>query len=274
MIEITDWQNVNWTDGEVYRALVGYDGNLPIEANDVTLYMGDYIFDGNGDRAITAYNYQDIKIHDGIYKNAELGIYAKRQLGTNLPDGGLHLGLEIHGKPEFYNCGNGVKLFGSDCKVTGYMDGIDADGIWIYGHNCEVSYCRIKNVDLSNQGGDCVQFAGSDNPYIHNNMLDHSNKATKQSLIVAQRELNSPIHAQGGIVEHNILVGGKCVFHSKNDRLTIKNNTIVAVNGSEHVINVGQTDNNLSIDNKLVTSGLAPYTVWKATNFIHSDIVL
>lgn len=275
MIKITDWQNVNWVDGETYQALVGYDGELPITAHDVIVYMGSNLFDGLDDRSVTAYNYLGITIVDGIYKNAPIGIYAKRQISANRPDGSLPLSMTIKGRPQFYNCGIGIKLFGSDCKVFGaYMDGLEDDGMWIEGDNCEVGYCQIKNVDLGSVGGDCIQFAASNNPHIHHNVLDHSNKDTKQALIIGQGKLTeSGEFAEGALIEHNTLIGGKYVLQCKNNGMRVRKNTIIAGNNTARIINFGFTDRILTEENYIIANGLNPYSGYRATNVINRDVI-
>lgn len=94
MIEVIDWQSIEWVDGGSYIARVGYTGHLSIEANNVTINMGQNVFNGNGNYGVTCSNCTGVTVIDGIYINSVIGVYANCE-GYN--------GFTLKGHPVFTN---------------------------------------------------------------------------------------------------------------------------------------------------------------------------
>lgn len=268
-MKITDWSNVTWIEGGVYQAQIGYKGELRIPVS-CTIDMGNYTFEGNGSHAVVT-DVADVTLINGIYINANTGVYSSvREDPPNVDSyASFHNGFVLKGKPQFFNCNMGVQTFGADVKIFGaVIDGVDDDGIWMQGDNCEIAYCNIKNTDRTDiPMGDCIQFSNSINPYIHNNVLDHSNKPTKQCIMIGTG-------SSGGLIEDNYTIGGAMVINCRNDNMMLRRNTIIALDGTNRIVNIENVDSTLTEDNYIITNGISPYFIYGATNTINKDTVI
>ncbi len=267
MIDIDDWDNVNWTNGEEYRALVGYTGQLFIKASDISIDMGEYRFNGNsGDHSVMIANQTDVELIGGEYFNAGIGVYVKQQPELDIDDR-AYSGLTVKNAVT-HHCTIGIKGFGSDIKIIGnqgskHMD----DGIWIRGDNAVIEYCNISDIDLGDMGGDCIQFDQSNNFRVHHCHLDHSNFATKQCIM-------GGYEGEGGVIEDNYMIGGKNVLYLGNNNMVARRNTIIPIAGTDRLIDITDVDGILTEDNYIVTKGRPPVFMYNSTNVINRNIVV
>lgn len=79
------------------------------------------------------------------------------------------------------------------------------EGIFGEGNNFEVGFCNISNISTDGATGDCIQLSddviATNNCYLHNNTLDHTNKDVKQCIIVACAT------SSGGLIQFNTCTG-------------------------------------------------------------------
>jgi len=85
---------------------------------------------------------------------------------------------------------NGIMVFGSRNRIiNNIIERVSADGIWGQGDNFHIVGNTIRNTSMENTRGDCIQLYGTvglgcSNAYVAYNILDHSNKESKQCLIL------------------------------------------------------------------------------------------
>lgn len=100
---------------------------------------------------------------------------------------------------------DGIMFFGSRCRiVNNLIENISADGIWGQGNGAYIVGNAIRNVSTENTRGDCLQLHSTttlrnDGAYIAYNILDHSNKESKQCIISGDATYSS-----ASVIEFNV----------------------------------------------------------------------
>lgn len=85
---------------------------------------------------------------------------------------------------------HGITIFASNVTLTNSeISFAIGDGVFARGHNLEIGYCNIHDIDQGNGTGDNIQInLDADNYYVHHNILDHANSTNKGCFIASDSD--------------------------------------------------------------------------------------
>lgn len=140
---------------------------------------------------------------------------------------------------ELQDCVNGR---GSHTRITNsYIHDCSHDAVYWEGNFNEFDHNIIARPDrkLGLPGGDNIQFGGAvgiqnTGNWIHHNTLDHSNRSSKQALILSG-DSDLPIF---NTVEDNLMIGGAFVLNFNPSGGVVRRNVLIGMNGTTRVLNV------------------------------------
>jgi len=140
---------------------------------------------------------------------------------------------------ELQDCVNGR---GSHTRITNSsIHDCTHDAVYWEGNFNEIDHSIIARPDLKTgvPGGDCVQFGGAvgiqnTGNWIHHNVMDHSNKATKQ-VIILSGDSDLPMF---NVVEDNLLIGASSVVNYNPSGGIIQRNLMIGIPGMTRVLNI------------------------------------
>lgn len=154
---------------------------------------------------------------------------------------------------------NAIQGFVNRCTITRCeIYNIPTDGIWMQGNHINITHNVIRNISTQDIRGDCIQTSGdatlrNDYGYVANNYLDHSNRNSKQVIIVGGIG-----YCDGAVIEDNYCVmaayddiATTCIF-SESSNAKIRRNKCYG--GYFGIFCNTNADNNIVESNLLVNN--------------------
>ena len=150
----------------------------------------------------------DLEVYGARHTSSATGIYAGSGASTDNVVQRCYIHDIKHSNQSVGSAGVRafcLRLKVLDCRITDIGD----DGIYCEGTGIEIARNHIDRCSAETVGGDCVQMANSllsvSDFWIHDNLLDHSDKDCKQCFIVTT--VGAGGASTGGIVENNEVRG-------------------------------------------------------------------